>query len=97
MQRFEVDGGVYAYPDVETVSVDPVTLRIVEGEYAGVVFSISDIQVLDEETDNGDAFLNYQLDVIDPEPRHNRDLSIISYYAESFMIKALLDQIDQTK
>lgn len=91
MQKFEVDGTVYEYPAVEVVSADPATLRITEGEYAGVVFSIANPEVVDGEGDDEDAYLNYQLEVVDANNR-GLDLEKVKDFADAFLIKCLMDE-----
>jgi hypothetical protein len=87
MKTFYSDGVAVTVPDITVAKTDPVTFQIAEGQWTGVMFTITDIKVDDDD----ENILHYNLSIVNDQPPASVDN--IKQIVDNFLLSILHDQI----
>jgi hypothetical protein len=94
MKTFQSGNDTITVPDISVVkSDDPITFRIEEGEWAGVMFTIAHMRFDDKE----EGLLLYDLDVVKGEQPTNATPKDIEGIVSNFILSILYDQANRSK
>jgi hypothetical protein len=94
MKTFQSGNDTITVPDITVVKSDnPITFRIEEGEWAGVMFTIADMQL----DDKVEGLLHYSFDIINSDQSPKATHENIEKIVSNFILSILHDQVKRSK